>query len=95
MATTASRLTDYPMTHQGVRNLDQPRQTEGGNPMPVNVGPNERAISAIGGGALAALGLARGGWLGLGLLFAGGSLLLRGVTGFCAVNQAVGRNTAR
>jgi len=95
MATTASRITDYPVTHQGVRNLDQPRQTTGGDPMPVNVGTEERLLSAVGGGALTALGLASRGWLGLGLLFAGGSLLVRGATGFCAVNQALGRNTAR
>jgi uncharacterized membrane protein len=95
MATTASRIKDYPRTRQGVRNLDQPRQLRGGNPMPVNVGPDERMISTLGGGALTALGLASRGWLGLGLLFAGGSLLVRGLTGHCTVNQAIGRNTAR
>ena len=95
MATTASRIKDFPLTHQGVRNLDQPRQVRGRNPMPVNVGPDERVLSALGGGALAGLGLASRGWMGLGLLFAGGSLLVRGLTGHCTVNQAIGRNTAR
>ena len=52
-------------------------------------------LSALGGGALAGLGLVSRGWLGLGLLFAGGSLLVRGLTGHCTVNQAIGRNTAR
>jgi uncharacterized membrane protein len=94
MATT-DRIQDYPRTHQGVRNLDQPRRGGGRNPMPVNVGPSERTLSTIGGTALLATGLASRGWLGVGLLFAGASLLARGVTGFCAVNQAVGRNTAR
>ena len=95
MATTASRITDYPTTHQGVRNLDQPHQTSGGDPMPVNVGPDERMLSTVGGGALFALGLARGGCPGLALLWTGAALMLRGATGFCAVNQALGRNTAR
>ena len=95
MATAASRINDYPLTHQGVRNLDQPHRVRGRDPMPVNVGPEERVLSALGGGALTALGLASRGWIGLGLLLAGGSLLVRGATGFCAVNQAIGRNTAR
>jgi uncharacterized membrane protein len=94
MATT-SRIQDYPVTHQGIRDLDQPHRGGGRNPMPVNVGPDERVLSALGGGALAAAGLASRGWLGVGLLFAGASLLVRGVTGFCALNQAIGRNTAR
>jgi uncharacterized membrane protein len=91
---TASRIADYPLTHLGVRNLDQPYQFSA-NPMPVNVGSEERMLSTLAGGALAGLGLASRGWLGVGLLFAGASLLTRGVTGFCAVNQALGRNTAR
>ena len=94
MATT-SRIQDYPQTHQGVRDLDRQRPAASRNPIPVNVGPNERALSAVAGAALAATGLASRGWLGVGLLFAGASLLARGVTGFCAVNQALGRNTAR
>lgn len=97
MAATAtpSRITDYPATHQGVRNLDQPHQTEGNrDSMAVNVGSNERALSALGGGTLFALGLARGGCLGLGLLWTGAALMLRGMTGHCDVNQAIGRNSA-
>jgi uncharacterized membrane protein len=94
MATT-DRISDYPATRQGVRDLDQPRRAGGRNPMPVNVGPSERTLSTLGGAALVAAGLAGRGWLGTGLVFAGASLLVRGVTGFCAVNQAIGRNTAR
>jgi uncharacterized membrane protein len=95
MATMSSRIRDYPLTHQRVRNLDQPHRSRGGDPMPVNVGPSERMLSTLGGGALAAIGAARGGGLGLGMLWAGAALLVRGVTGHCTVNQAVGRNTAR
>jgi len=62
--------------------------------MPVNVGADERALSAVGGSALFALGLARGGCLGLGLLWTGAALMLRGATGHCPANAAFGRNTA-
>jgi uncharacterized membrane protein len=95
MATTTSRFRDYPLTHQGVRNLDRPRQGHGRDPMPVNVGPDERVLSALGGGALTTLGLARGGCLGLGLIWSGAALMLRGLTGDCTVNQMIGRDTAR
>ena len=61
MATTTSRLPNYPMTHQGVRDLDQPRQAGRNDQMAVNVGDSERGLSAVGGGALLAAGLAYGG----------------------------------
>jgi uncharacterized membrane protein len=92
---TTSQIQSYPRTRQGIRDLNQPRRPSGRASIPVNVGPNERALSTVGGAVLAATGLASRGWLGLGLLFAGASLLVRGTTGFCAVNQAIGRNTAR
>jgi uncharacterized membrane protein len=90
----ASRISDFPMTHQGIRDLDQPRRASWNDPMRVNVGDPERTVSALGGGALLALGLARGGCAGLAMLWGGAALLLRGVTGHCMVNEAVGRNTA-
>ena len=89
-----SRISDYPMTHQGIRDLDQPRRASWNDPMRVNVGDSERTLSALGGGALFALGLARGGCTGLALLWGGAALLLRGVTGHCTVNEALGRSTA-
>jgi hypothetical protein len=65
--------------------------------MNVNVGNVERGISLLIGGALIARALRQGeqqtplGWaLGLG----GAALALRGATGYCPVNQALGRNTA-
>jgi len=94
MAATASRLTEFPTTRQGIRDLDQPRQSSRNDPMRVNVGDDERALSALGGGALLAAGLAHGGCPGLALIWSGAALLLRGVTGHCAVNEALGRNTA-
>lgn len=61
----------------------------------INVGSTERIVSAITGGTLTVLGLRnireRNGII---MTVAGGLLLFRGVTGFCPVNKAIGRNTA-
>ena len=94
MAATTSRIQNYPLTHQGVRNLDQSPETTRRGSMPVNVGMDERMISALGGGVLAAAGVTRGGCLGLTMLFVGASLLVRGVTGHCPANEALGRDSA-
>jgi len=80
----------YPMTHQGVRDLDNPIR-----PTAVNVGPNERALSALSGAILAGFGLGKGGPMGLLLLATGGALAYRGVTGHCSAYAAAGINTAR
>jgi uncharacterized membrane protein len=59
----------------------------------VNVGRGERWISGIAAAAIAAYGLRRGRRRGL-LLPLAGALLHRAVSGRCAVNHALGRNTA-
>jgi|SoiMethySBSTD1v2_1073268.scaffolds.fasta_scaffold69427_4 uncharacterized membrane protein len=87
------RVQGAPLTAQGVRDLDQLPRRDWRDPMPVNVGPDERALSAVSGGALVALGLARGGCLGLGLIWTGTALMLRGVTGHCPVSAVTGQNT--
>jgi uncharacterized membrane protein len=85
------------MTHQGVRDLDNPPRTHsnrsGGGQ--VNVGSTERAFSTLGGAALAGFGLARGDIVGLCLAALGGSLVYRGMTGHCSAYTALGVNTAR
>ena len=81
----------YQMTRQGVRDLDRPARP----PSRVNVGPNERAASTMGGALLAGLGMGRGGLLGLLLAAAGGALVYRGMTGHCSTYAAAGVNTAR
>ena len=91
---TASRLTEFQTTRQGIRDLDQPRQASRNDPMRVNVGEGERALSALGGGALLTAGLSHGGCTGLAMIWGGAALLLRGLTGHCTVNEAVGRSTA-
>ncbi len=60
-----------------------------------NVSTPERFASAVGGGALAAFGLSRGGIGGLTMALVGGGLLHRAVTGNCLAYGALGINTAR
>lgn len=61
----------------------------------LNVGPAERIVSALGGAALTAMALRNlKSPAGVSMLLTGGFLLVRGITGYCAVNQAMGRNTA-
>lgn len=61
-----------------------------------NVGEAERMASSFGGAALTVLGLLNlnkaSGWA---MFISGGGLLFRGLTGYCPVNEAVGRNSAR
>jgi len=59
----------------------------------INVGRTERLISGVAGAAVIALALRRKRFRGI-LLPLGGSLISRAVSGRCAVNQALGRNTA-
>lgn len=82
----------YQMTHQGVRDLDNPVRPGGPK---VNVGPTERTASSVGGALLAGLGLGKGGVMGLVLAAVGASLIYRGQTGHCALYAATGTNTNR
>lgn len=63
-------------------------------PAEKNVGSTERWISLFAGTALVGYGISRRSASGLGLALVGGGLLLRGATGYCEVNSALGRNTA-
>jgi uncharacterized membrane protein len=56
----------------------------------VNVGENERMISAIAGGALALYGLRRGSLGGLLVAGLGAALGYRGITGHCALYEQLG-----
>lgn len=60
----------------------------------VNVGDMERLASLAGGGWLALTGLFRSGLVGLLKVGLGGYLLYRGTTGYCAVYEAAGLDTA-
>jgi uncharacterized membrane protein len=59
----------------------------------VNVGTGERLASALAGALLLGLGLRRRGPRAL-LLPVGGGLLFRGLSGWCPMNAAIGRNSA-
>jgi uncharacterized membrane protein len=59
-----------------------------------NVGDMERALSAVGGGALALLALRRRGVSGLAFGVLGAELLRRGATGHCHLYEALGVSTA-
>ncbi|HEX8330535.1 MAG TPA: SRPBCC family protein [Hymenobacter sp.] len=76
----------YGDAHTPVSGLAQP-----------NVGATERILSAAGGALLAYYGLRKrreSKGLGLGLAALGTSLVLRGASGYCPVNQLVGRDTS-
>ena len=60
----------------------------------INVGPAERYVSAGAGALLATVGLRKGGLGGILLAALGGALVYRGATGYCPVNNAVGRDTS-
>ncbi|MFN6965111.1 MAG: SRPBCC family protein [Pyrinomonadaceae bacterium] len=60
----------------------------------INVGTTERVASLIGGGAMLAYGISRGGVLGTALGILGGVLLFRGSTGHCHLYDAAGIDTA-
>ncbi len=69
------------------------------DPMPsgsskINVGENERVFSVVGGALLTAIGLHRGSVGGALLAVIGGALVFRGSSGYCPLNEAIGRNTA-
>ncbi|MBD1395575.1 DUF2892 domain-containing protein [Pontibacter sp. JH31] len=61
----------------------------------INVSRPERVLSAVGGAALTLLGLRRPGMAGAAAAIAGGVLLFRGATGYCPLNQMLGRNNAQ
>ena len=71
-------------------NLRRRRTSDDG----INVGKTERLLSGIAGAAVIALALRRKRLRGV-LLPLGGSLLSRALSGRCAVNRALGRNSAK
>jgi uncharacterized membrane protein len=74
---------------------DSPRALRGSNAeRRRNVGDLERALSAVGGGALALLALRRKGASRVAVGLAGAELVRRGVTGHCRLYDALGVTTA-
>lgn len=60
----------------------------------INVSRPERVLSAVAGAAMALVGLRQSGAAGLLSTVAGGALLFRGFTGYCPLNQMIGRDNA-
>jgi uncharacterized membrane protein len=61
----------------------------------INIGLSERMVSALGGAALAVWGLRNLKHAsGISMLLSGSYLLIRGFSGYCSVNNLIGRNTA-
>ena len=60
-----------------------------------NVGSSERAISTAAGALLAVVGLSRRSLPGALIAAVGGSLIYRGITGYCHMYGALGMNTAQ
>lgn len=62
----------------------------------INLSASERIVSTFGGAALAVTGLRNlKSWGGLTMLLSGGFLLVRGLSGYCAITNAVNRSVAR
>ncbi len=80
---------NYPMTHQGIRDLDKPIRPSS----KVNIGSNARAASALGGAVLTGLGVSKGGLIGLALVALGGALVYRGQSGYCSAHAVTTVNT--
>lgn len=60
----------------------------------INVGDAERVASLVGGALLAYYGLNKPNAGGLAMAAAGGALLFRAVTGYCPMNEALGRDSS-
>lgn len=86
MAMTEGMTTENPQFHSLQRSAQHDRQ--------INLNDTERWVSGLAGGALAFYGLKHGGWTGLLIAFAGGSLIYRGATGHCDIYAALGLNSA-
>lgn len=78
------------VSEQRWENLRRPQADEDS----INVGNAERVVSGLAAGAVALMGLRRRRLRPL-LFPLAGSLISRAVTGRCAVNRALGRNSAR
>src|SRR5438874_12347482 len=87
--TLADQIVTTPV--ESTREQNSPQTTTTGGY--VNVGRNERKVSALAGGALALFGLSRRSLGGFALAGLGGALLYRGVSGHCHGYAALGIDT--
>ncbi len=80
---------DYPSSY-----LDEDENKTNQTQTSVNIDPQQRNMSLIGGAVLLAAALARRGLPGLGLGAAGATLLYQGSTGMSPINRLLGKNQA-
>jgi uncharacterized membrane protein len=82
-------------TGTGSDRAERPRRRQAWriNTGSVNVGRNERIVSTVAGGLLAAWGLRRRGRAGYSMALMGAELIYRGVTGHCHTYSALGMDT--
>ncbi|HEY8401548.1 MAG TPA: YgaP-like transmembrane domain [Cytophagaceae bacterium] len=76
------------------QSTSQSQQGESVKSDKINVGTTERILSVGAGFLLAVLGLRGNKPSNIAMTLAGGALIFRGVSGYCPVNAALGRNTA-
>jgi len=89
MSTSSTMMSERPRTREAppARAVNHPA-------LKVNVGKAERAGSAVLGGTLLTIGLARRSMGGLAAVVAGGGFLYRAVTGHCYLYEQLGLDTA-
>ena len=78
------------VSHESWENLKRPQPEDDG----INVGATERIVSGVAAAVVAAVGVRRKRLRPI-LFPVAGSLMTRAFTGRCAVNRALGRNSAR
>jgi hypothetical protein len=72
-----------------------PSSFPGAGSLPQNVGSTERIASVVLGGLMTIYGITNmKSPIGAAVGLIGGAMLFRGSTGYCPVNDAIGRNTA-
>lgn len=102
MPALTQETTSFPITRQGVRDLNQmknpvlPISGRATSPKKtgINVGEVERMFSAGSGALLMGMGLGHGSLMGLGAALVGGALVYRGLSGYCPMYAATGISTA-
>jgi len=77
------------------QDMDWSEERASGSPSHQNVDNLQRMISAIAGGGMLVGGLTRRSWAGTGLSMVGVALLHRGISGYCALFDAMGIDSNR
>jgi uncharacterized membrane protein len=90
----APTLTGKERYHTNTQDMEWNEERAASSPARHNVGDKERMLSAFLGGTLLISGLPRRSWTGAGLSLLGAALLHRGLSGYCALFDAMGFDTS-